>query len=489
MRNLLWYGLILASLAATRALADQEFVCAGYQPAAIGTDNAAAKRAGPPVRNLPATGTVRVLVIFAKFKDETSGDSAPPDFADDIFNPGREGSFTNFYDTMSFGQLKVEGTVLPKRYTSTHPASAFLAAVPGAKGKYGDLVLDVLEQADRDIDFAQFDNDGPDGVPNSGDDSGVVDFVFVNMLTTPRDFIVGGATGIASLGFRDQFVSQDMGMAGKPIRVVGTVGRGAVLQEGTFAQTVGTMAHEFGHSLDLPDLYDLEYDGPEDDSAGIGRWGLMGWGAHGWNGNDGPNPLSAWSREELGWIGPGNSRLVDLDGDIKGLELKDLESGGAIFKIPLGVTGNQWYTGIEYLLIEHRSRASSYYNRNMPAEGVLVWHTRPRVIKVDHESFKSTPMTVVNVDEAEKGVDLICADGAFLDAGYPLGGDADGVFGRDNLDFWSHDRTYRTKHGGNQGDATDPFDGARFRRLSLNSNPRAILGDGLPPLLPGWSLR
>ena len=33
------------------------------------------------------------------------------------------------------------------------------------------------------------------------------------------------------------------------------------------------------------DLYDLSYArGPEHDSAGIGRWGLMGWGVLGWLG-------------------------------------------------------------------------------------------------------------------------------------------------------------------------------------------------------------
>ena len=36
------------------------------------------------------------------------------------------------------------------------------------------------------------------------------------------------------------------------------------------------IAHEFGHSLGLPDLYDLNYDDPERDSAGVGRTAGMG---------------------------------------------------------------------------------------------------------------------------------------------------------------------------------------------------------------------
>ena len=37
------------------------------------------------------------------------------------------------------------------------------------------------------------------------------------------------------------------------------------------------MAHEFGHFLGLPDLYDREFESePEDDSGGIGYWGFDG---------------------------------------------------------------------------------------------------------------------------------------------------------------------------------------------------------------------
>ena len=38
-------------------------------------------------------------------------------------------------------------------------------------------VDEALKLADADTDFSQYDNDGPDGVPNSGDDDGIVDLV------------------------------------------------------------------------------------------------------------------------------------------------------------------------------------------------------------------------------------------------------------------------------------------------------------------------
>src|SRR5204862_3170736 len=44
---------------------------------------------------------------------------------------------------------------------------------------FGQLLQLAFEKADADIDFGQFDNDGADGVPNSGDDDGIVDTVVI----------------------------------------------------------------------------------------------------------------------------------------------------------------------------------------------------------------------------------------------------------------------------------------------------------------------
>ena len=68
-------------------------------------------------------------------------------------------------------------------------------------------------------------------------------------------------------------------------------------------------------------------------------------------------------------------------------------------------------------------------------------------------------------------LDLVCADGLYADRGYPQGQIANPLSGGDNLDYWAHDPVYRDSHAGNAGDATDPFDGVRFRRLDHTTNP------------------
>ena len=410
---------------------------------------------------LSSRGSHSVLVVFAQFKGEAPNDVRIPDFARDLFDPDLAGSFTHFYRTMSQGQLQVEGAVLPRRYVSERPASAYLARRDDEHGRYGEFVQEILRQVDADVDLGRFDNDGPDGAPNSGDDDGLVDYLVISLRSAPRNFLYAGATGIANLGFGpEKFVTADLAASGAPIGIDGSRTHGTILRATKFTAAVSAMAHEFGHALGLPDLYDRSHlyepgQSPDQDSAGIGRWGLMGKGTNGWLGNDGPTGFCAWSLEQLGWIGQDNDRLIEMARDTSDVSIDDLFRDGAIYKIPLGTElkritkyGLVGDVFLEYLLLEHRVRHSHHYNRNMPGEGLLVWHVREFPESNDHEDSKL--------------VDLVCADGLYRDAG-----DAQG----DNLDFWSRDKDYRTGHGGNEGDAGDPFDGIRYRRLDSTTNP------------------
>ncbi len=454
-----------------------ELVCAGATPvrspaATIAGKVVAANTASPMQQH---RGQVQALVLFGKFADESAAPRSAPEYAARLFDPAQVGSLTHFYHTMSSGQFELRGDTMSRRDEALHPAAAYLSTEAGKPGNFGQFVRELLEQADAEVDFARYDNDGPDGVPNSGDDDGVVDYLFIMVKSTPRGFIVGGATGIATLGLNTPFVSADRGIRGRPIQVQAGSNYGSIGQEGTFAQTVGTMAHEFGHGLGLPDLYDLNYTNPGEDSAGVGRWCLMGWGANGWKGDDGPNSFSAWCLKELGWIGLDNERLVEVRGDTT-LEVATVQQGGQILQLPLPpVSVDTYATAEEYLLLEQRTRNGSYYDRHLPGEGLLVWHIRPQ--------------NAANGDERAKEVDLVCADGLYQDAGYPLGRQVETRAGLDNLDFWAHDEAYAQAHGGNMGDATDPFDGTRFTRLEKLGNPSIDPLGAIPDQARGPGLR
>ena len=400
----------------------------------------------------PVTGRVHAVTLFGRFSDEEARPgNAPPAFARDLFDPERPGSVTHFFDEMSRGQYRITGSVLPKEYSAAGPASSYISEAEGEPGRYHDYVAELLAASDREVDYGKYDNDGPDGVPNSGDDDGIVDFLFVVARSTPPGFIRRNATGVASLGLASSsFRTDDRDPDGRFIRI----GKGVTQQGGHFAAAVGSMCHEFLHTLGLPDLYDTDMIRasdqvpPAQDSAGIGNWGLMGLGALGWGGG-GPNPLSVWSLAKLGWLGVANSQLRRLDSDARGLVFEDVNAGGDVVLVEVSPS--------RYLLVVHRSRANSYYERNLPAEGLLIW-------EVDETVFG-------NSEEARKKVDLVCADGLYLDAGYPSGSEKGYDIGRDNLDFWSRDEEYNNRFGGNSGDATDVFDGEVFTDFSIVSNP------------------
>ena len=128
---------------------------------------------------------------------------------------------------------------------------------------------------------------------------------------------------------------------------------------------------------------------------------------------------------------------------------------GELVRIPLG--------GEEYFLLEYRTR-SSFYDRGIPAEGLLVWHVM------------SNPTG--DVTRAHWVIDLECADGRWQEAGFPLGRTPDPVHGGDNLDFWAHDEAYAESHGGNLGDATDVFGPGGRTAFDAATNPSSADREG-----------
>ena len=225
MRNT-FFGFFLLLYWVTLLHADG-FVCAGFGE---DTEPTAPLATAKPVQHLHE-GTRYALLLFAQFRDEEPGWQQIPEWSQDIFDPEKPGSFSHFYDTMSFGKLQVRGEVTSRRYVASREASYYLAERSTERGRYGEFVLDILRQVDVDINFAHFDNDGPDGQPNSGDDDGVVDALFIVVASTPANFLLGGATGMADLNFGSaqfqeaadvngrHFISGDAGVSGQPILV------------------------------------------------------------------------------------------------------------------------------------------------------------------------------------------------------------------------------------------------------------------------------
>ena len=125
----------------------------------------------------PVAGRLPVVVIPALF----SNSAAPPFSADQLQRalfdgPAPFGTLSGYYAEASYGRLTVAGRVTPwVRTNLTLQEVVGDSYGLGETARTREYLLSALAKADGAIDFGQFDNDGPDGVPNSGDDDGRVD--------------------------------------------------------------------------------------------------------------------------------------------------------------------------------------------------------------------------------------------------------------------------------------------------------------------------
>ncbi|MFC1541956.1 T9SS type A sorting domain-containing protein [Candidatus Latescibacterota bacterium] len=390
-----------------------------------------------PRKNNP----VHMLVVFSKFKGEAPGDSLAPVWADKIFD-NNPGSVPHYCETISFGQIKVTGEYIPKRYELPQDSSYYVNQLE----EYINDLLDLLDN-DPTVDFSHFDNDGPDGIPASTDDDGYVDYLALMPMSRPYNFIDKYATGYGYFGEFTTYETHYKNLNGELIKI--DKYSGCIVTTSNQNQGIGTLCHEYCHSFGTLDLYDEGYEDNETDSAGIGYWGIMGRGNLGWNETTGPVAPCAYTRMVLGCIGLNNANLVDIYGQHRNLRISDVGlENGHVYRI--------WVGNNEYFLIEHRRNDGIYYDRLTPQNGLLIWHV--------YENVSS-------VDELIKRCDLECPDGRYTDAGYPLGMIADPLYGGDNLDFWAHDYSYSAAHAGNHGDATDVYDGIIYTRFGPDTNP------------------
>ena len=276
------------------------------------------------------------------------------------------------------------------------------------------------------------------------------------------------------------------------------------------------MVHEYGHIMGLPELFDrthidlrlrrrkkhrereratpLASDSRSSDridaeeiadlklsSAGLGTWVVMAGGARGWEWPSavqdhpdgkilydyylGPQPMTAWSREYLGWL---EEEVINTNSTVT---VQELSEETVAHRIDIAGTS-------QFFLFDNRQNTygdddpsiGSLYSNHDPASGLAIWH-------VDENSgFRTSDF---NEWEQRKGVDMESPDPLYA---AHTGSELDVETGVDDMDR-SHgvkDATSNRledreqKFNGNSGDATDLWDGdamARRRNFTPHTNP------------------
>lgn len=390
----------------------------------------------------------------------------PPSQYDALFfatySAGRPYTLKTFYEQVSNGNITVTGRVLDwitadsidTYYEDGCNGIGVLAPCPARSvNRFGELLLAALRVVSQGSQgttvWNDFDNDGPDGLPNSGDDDGYVDFV--TFLQPEKDgacpasqniwahrFVVrawnGGSPHVTRTpwtGHPGQFLKVD------DYIIQSGVG-GSSACDGSALMPIGTVAHETGHAFGLPDLYDTELNSAEA-TQGIGEWGLMGSGNYA--SSNSPSRMEAWSLFELGWI------KIDTLKSGRDVRLSPVASSDTVLYLPL--PGSD-----EFYLVENRQAQESDTAQMNPAfgaryksPGLLVWHIDQGQIEAHGFSADNR----VNVGSLH-GVALVQADG------------------RGDL---------RLPGGTNRGDAGDSYPGATANTsLCQTSNPASLNNEG-----------
>lgn len=374
------------------------------------------------------TGTNQILLIVIDYPDLGSTQTA--NSFDDMVNDSswQDGCLNDYYQEVSYNQFGVNGvTVGWYQAANNHTYYANNDGIAGTNDDYGlggaavyphnavRLVEEAVDAAEAaGVDFSNYDNDG----------DGEVDTVFV---------IHAGMGGEAT-GNPDDIWSHKWSISsgGGTARTydgvtIDTYNVQPELNSAGGHIEIGVFAHEYGHVLGLPDLYDTV--SGNGDSEGIGNWGLMAGGSWGGDGlsPEKPSHMCAWSKVYLGWLTP---TVIEIDTSDQ--QISQIETNAEVYKL--------WRNGKpdkEYFLVSNRQQTG--FDENLPGGGLLIWHIDEDVIDANMGTNS------VNGDENHKGVDLEEADG---------NNDLDGV--------------------GNRGDAGDPFPGSTNNTtFDQESNPNS----------------
>jgi M6 family metalloprotease-like protein len=350
-------------------------------------------------------GERAIPTILIEF-DNRHGVFQPADYQKQLFgdvsNAALQPTISQYYRDMSLGRLEVTGRVLGWHrlpQDDTH----YEGSNNGDGPPFGDLLQFGLDQADDEVDFGEFDNDGPDGLPNSGDDDGFVDTVFFIHAEVGAECSAPGERdniwshswhySWSGYGHSGPYVTDDVVLDenqlpafnddGTEKRILVedyTIQPGLACPDSTGNDkivSIGVITHEYGHALGLPDLYDRTPSGNAD-SVGIGNWGLMAGGSWGFNQKpETPTRLSAWSLARLGWA---QLDFIDPSAPIP-MSLEPVPERNLVHVVDVA-GGN----GKEYFLIEMKDPDWTdafgerlNWDSDLPSSGLAIWHVDDNV--------------------------------------------------------------------------------------------------------------
>lgn len=353
---------------------------------AMAVGHRAAQRRLPAVQNVwDPERTYRQLVILIEFADtEFSYTDNAHAFYESVFNePGFNGDngpgcMADYYRAQSYGQCNLQFDIYGP-YKTSGKAQPYDSPTSDTKN-YGKGTLveatNMMLEANPDIDLSVYDWDGNKsieqviyvfaGVPGNISSSKCYGHIWPNTssfstITTAAGYKISNYTCSGEL------------WPTSPPRSCG----------------IGTICHEFTHSLGLPDIY------PTSSNAGYSvcdEWDLMDGGNftnYGWC----PPNFTPLEKMLLGWLTP-----IDLTESTTITDLKPSVEGGEVYRI--------MHSDSEWLLLENRQQSG--WDLGAPGKGLVIYH-----VNYDGSAWRGNS---VNNDPEKRRFYLVPADNMDYDA-------------------------------------------------------------------------
>lgn len=299
------------------------------------------------------------LIILVEFPDVKH--QVNRNFVEERFSKGLD----SYVQEMSYHQVSLEIDVTKKWYRMPHAISQYKISSRNLevdKSRVRKLIDDVLNAADKQIDFSQY------------------SFVAIFMGAQLGDYGMIGLCGYPGmLGWStDNVLKTKSGEIVKGVAIF------------SFQAHLGTLFHDIAHILGgvkhgkrmIPCLYDHDLQakpGPMretfvDAIINMGFWDPMS--CHFYKRALAPPGISSWTKMRLGWLDPAKIKVVQPS-ETAAIMLGPLEDGASpilAVKIPLSETS--------YYLIENRQPIG--FDKNLPGCGILIMYADDTIAECRH---------------------------------------------------------------------------------------------------------
>ncbi len=330
--------------------------------------------------DIPTVASDSLLVILVNYSDKTyqyTQENFQDMFSQENYNG--TGSLKDYYYSQSGGLYDMKIRVVGP-YTLSHPSSYYASN----SGQY--LARDAIIAADPYVDYSNFAN-----IHTTGGDK--VGCIFIMYAGTPQS-----STGNADEVWPHQG-EPSSSLVRDGVRFAHYVCGSE--KASTYSMTsIGTMCHEFGHALGLPDHYDTYNNGTGTTSSVVstGDYDLMCQGCYN-NGQRTPANWSAFEKLYTGWLGCMDTLTTTRD-SILVPTIKGANDTAYLVKI----AGTQ-----EFFTIEARRKTG--WDAYIPAAGILVHHGNMSKIN----NWINNDRNIINVEANNRGWFIEPSTGTYTD--------------------------------------------------------------------------